>query len=1033
MKLKIITLLLCCFSLVSAWSQSVISGKVTDESSSPLPGVSIMIKGTTIGATTDFEGNYKITAKKGDVLRFLYLGFKEQAITVASQKTINIVLKEDADELDEIIIIGYGKQKKASVLGAISQVKGEEIIQAGASNLTNALSGISSGVNIVQSSGQPGEDDGEIFIRGNSDPLILVDGVEIVGGFSTIDPQDVASISTLKDGAATAVYGIRGANGVILITTKRGKIGKPVVSVSSQFTVKTFENIYGALDSYSAQTARNVAVYNDASFNVGYATDEALSHYKSGDLPYLYPNTNWLDYVVDDFTTSYNSTIAVSGGTEFVKYYASAGYVREGDITRSNQFYDYDPEHRSERYNFRANLDFTLSKTTSLKTSVNNRLINVNNVGDPSTQKSAYLGLYTFEPSTIPFYPEEVLEQYPDPLYPGLSEVRFPTTRTIGNDRGGITTSNKTIFSIDLQLDQNLDFITEGLSFSAKYNFVTTTDVRKNVFEDLTLETRLDRYDLLFTEGGGYEWSAFESDDYEQPYNFTEGSEFINDTQEIDYIKAQLDYSRSFGKHSVTGLGVFSRTQKITNTEFPFYEEAWIARAAYDYDNRYFFEVSGSYNGDESFANGNKFKLFPSFSVGINLAKEKFIKDNIPAINNFKIRYSNGQTGSKSGLKIANTNPTEYNRWEFIGNYAETLPRETYRFLFGDGDTARQSIIVLTKNGNPDLTWTTVTKQNLGLEFGLFNNKISGELDFFVDNREGVIGRLTDTTIPQYFGITGTLPFVNVTNTESHGFESSLTYKDRIGDFKYSVTGIYSFNENRVLTSVADGVGTASYAAVAGKPSGTTALLQTDGYFQNIDEVVNYPEYASGFGLGDLRYIDYNANGTVIGSTTEDQIRFDLPKSPKHSYSLKLSGSYKNWSFSALVNAISGHEGLVSETLAYAISDGNASGRYEQLDYWTPTNTDAAYPALHVGTYNPNLASATTDRVVNLDYIKLRTMNIGYTFNMNNSKSIKNLKIYVSGNNLLTYSNLKYANPEGNSPGVYPILRRFNLGLNMSF
>ncbi|WP_139956493.1 SusC/RagA family TonB-linked outer membrane protein [Flavicella sediminum] len=1023
MKLKIITLFLCCFSLVSAWSQeTIVSGTVTDESAIPLMGVNIMIKGTAKGVITDFDGNFTIKAEQGQILNFSYIGFVTQEIAIKTQKTIKLVLKEDASELDEIVIVGYGSQKKESVLGAISQVKGEKLLESGSANITNALSGLSAGLNIVQSTGQPGADDGDIYIRGNANPLILVDGVEVVGGFANIDPRDVETVSTLKDGAATAVYGIRGANGVIIITTKRGKIGKPVVSVTSEVSMKLYPDTYDSLDAYTAESTRNVGVYNDAAFNTGYSSPTDLAHWKNGDLPYIYPNTDWVDYTTKDFVTSFNQSISVRGGNEFVKYYASAGYLQEGDITNSEQFFNFDPEYKFQRYSFRGNLDFKLTKTTKLKTSISNRVEDRNQAGGSGN----FLGLYTIAPGGgVPYYPAEVMEQYPDPLYPGLAENRFPISVSVGNNLSGSKNVLKTIFSIDFQLEQELDFITQGLTFIGKYNYVSNYQTESEIKFDSSLETRLDRYDLK-RDGT---WDSFEGADYERPFDFNLGSESLKNTQEITYLKAQLNYKRSFGKHNVTGLAAVSRNNRILNTAFPYYEEVWVGRATYNYDAHYFAEINGSYNGDETFARGQRFKFFPSYSVGINLAKEKFVKEHIPAINNFKIRYSNGKTGTKSGLGT--------NRWQYLSFYDNISGtaniRPTWRYNFGEGDTSRLSVIRETQLGNEELTWSTVTKENLGVEFGLFNSKITGEVEFFKDYREGIIAR-PSATIPGYAGFVTGLPFGNLNTTESHGYEITLGYKNRTdGGFKYSATAIYGFYENRILKSAADGAGTPEYTKVAGKPAGASALLQTDGYFQNIDELVNYPNYAGAPGLGDYRYIDYNANGTVVGTNLEDQIRFDLPNAPQHTYSLQLSGSYKSWSVSALINGIEGHKGLVNSSLAYALPGGVSAGRYEQLDYWTPTNTDAKYPALHVGEDNPNLAAATTARIISLDYIKLRSLNVGYNFNMEDNKSIKKLKIYLSGTNLLTFSDMKYADPEGNSPGSYPILKRINLGLNMSF
>lgn len=992
----------------------------------PLPGVTILIKDSSKGTSTDFDGNFKISVNEGQILNISYVGYETQEIKINSASTINIILKESAAQLDEVVVVGYGSQKKASVLGSISQVKGAELIESGSPNLTNALSSIAPGVTIIQSSGQPGAETGEIYIRGNADPLILVDGVEIVGGFANIDPRDVGTISVLKDGAATAVYGIRGANGVIIITTKRGIIGKPQISSTSEFSVKQISFTPDMLNAFESQTALNSALINDQAYGNGYTNEEDLAHYKNGDLPWLYPDTDWQDVMLEDFVTSFNQTLSIRGGNKFVKYYASTGYLQEGNIVNTVQFHNYDPEYKFQKYSFRGNLDFNLTKTTKLNTSISNRLEHTNRPGG-STNPS-YAGLYNSAPGgVVPIYPAEVLEQYPDPLYEGLVEPRFGAGANIfaGLNNGGSTIQNKTVFSVDLELIQELDFITEGLSFTGKYNFVSTFTTQRRFSFDTALQARPDVYTLL-RDGS---WFSFEGRDYERPLEYIEGDESVSGTSEIDYRRAQLNYNRSFGKHNVTGLALFSRGEKVNGTNFPEFNEDYVGRITYDYDAHYFLEAAAAYNGNETFYIGNKFQLFPSVSAGINLAKEKFVVDHIPFINNFKLRYSYGQTGNRSGLRIGTTD--NYERWQYLSYFAPQNNRTNARFFFGEDIDDPLSIVTEDQLGNLLLGWETVTKQNLGLDFGFFNNKISGSLDFFTDNRTDIIGRNT-ASVPLYFGSDVALPFQNLSETKSHGMDLSVTYRDRTEEgFSYSVTGIYGFYENRSVTSHLDGPGAPSYTTVAGKSLGTTALLQTDGYFQNIDELVNYPVYV-GAGLGDYRYIDYNANGTVIGDEQEDQIKFDLPKAPKHTYSVRLNLSYKAWSMSALVNGVEGHKGLVAETYTYALPSGNATGRVDQLDYWTPTNTDAAYPALHA-LNNPNLTVPHSSRIVSLDYIKLRSMNIGYSFDMSKNSRISKMKLYLSGNNLLTFSDLKYGDPEGNSPGSHPILRRFNLGLNLNF
>ena len=309
----------------SSFSQNLIEGVVKDASGMPIPGVNILEKGKKNGAVTDFDGGYQILVSPNAVLVFSSIGFKSQEISTNGKSSIDVIMQEDIESLDEVVIVGYGQQKKESVLGAISQVKGSDLLQTGSANVTNALSGIAPALNIVQTSGQPGADDGEIFIRGNANPLILVDGVEIVGGFSNIDPRDIDSVSVLKDGAATAVYGIRGANGVIIITTKRGKTGKPKVTFTSEYAVETLASIPDKMDAFNSQTALNVGILNDQAYLSGFSTETDLAFYRDGSLPYIYPNVDWFDLMTKDYNTSFNQTVAIQGGNDFVKYYASAG------------------------------------------------------------------------------------------------------------------------------------------------------------------------------------------------------------------------------------------------------------------------------------------------------------------------------------------------------------------------------------------------------------------------------------------------------------------------------------------------------------------------------------------------------------------------------------------------------------------------------------------------------------------------------------------------------------------------------------
>ncbi len=1029
--------LLLFFIAISCYSmaQTVVNGVVNDENGEPLPGVTVIEKGTQNGGITDVDGNYRIKADPNATLIFSFVGYTTEEIPVNARSRIDLSMTLSIISLTEVVVVGYGEQKKESVLSAIDQIKSEDIQKVGSPNLANALSGISPGLNVVIESGQPGIEDGQIFIRGNADPLILVDGVEIVGGFANIDTRDVENISILKDGAATAVYGIRGANGVIIITTKRGQTGRPKITLTSEYTIKTPTTTPEVLGAFDAQSALNVGILNDQAYNAGYSSEADLAHWRDGDLPYLYPDTDWFDLMVKKSVASHNHNVGLRGGNKFVKYFASVGFLEEGDIVKTAKFYNYDPEFDFKRYSFRANLDFKLTKTTTLKTSVHSRFedrsqprIQGNN---PLNLPRIFGGLYSAAPGgVVPLYPAEVMEEYPDELYPGLAEPRFGAGSNLFADinNQGVVRRYKTVFTTDFELRQKLDFLVKGLTLIGKYNFITDYRSSESTTWNGVLHPRIDTY-ILERDGS---WFSFEGRNYARPIEHNLNSESLNSNQENTYFRGQLIYKNEFGDHNVTGMALFSRLKRTIATSFPSFNEDWVGRATYNYDYRYFAEVSGSYNGDETFARGERFQFFPSFAVGYNPANEKFVKDNLPFLSNFKIRYSFGQTGQKTGLRVSR-NPDQFARWQYLSFYDYLGGRERTRYYFGEDFDIPLSVIGEDQIGNTTLSWAIVTKQNFGVEFGLLDDKITGNVEFFDDRREDLIRR-PSAAVPSYVGSIAQLPFANLDESKSHGWELEVTYRNTLpGGFKYSIGGFYGFNENRVVTSVADGAGTPEYARASGKPRGVTPLLQADGYFQNIDEVVNYPEFAGNPGLGDYRYIDYNANGTVIGNENEDQVRFDLPNSPRNSYTFRFSVSYKGVSVNAAFNGVFGHEGLIRENLAYALPGGEAAGRPEQLNYWTPDNPNAAYPALHAEN-NPNLFAPHTARVIDLDYFKLRSLNVSYDFNMDKVRNISNLTLYANGNNVFAISEIDFGDPEGNSAGsLYPIVRRINFGVRASF
>ncbi|HPR32560.1 MAG TPA: SusC/RagA family TonB-linked outer membrane protein, partial [Prolixibacteraceae bacterium] len=613
-----------------------ITGTVKDEKGDVLPGVTVRVTGTTRGVVTDNDGHYSIGAEPRESLSFSFIGMVAREIPVKNQTVIDVTLSTDVENIEEVVVVGYGVQSKESVVGAISQVSGEKLqaMKMGGS-LENSLQGSLPGLTVISTDPTPGEESLNgitMLIRGSSSlvsnaPLVIVDGVE--RSFSNLDPNEVATISILKDASATAVYGIKGANGVIIVTTKRGRTGAVQLELSAEVSLKEPTRLPKYLNSYETLQLRNEAYRNDGLWNM-MVSDEVLEHYRTGDSPWLYSDFDWMGFLFKPgWDQNYN--VNARGGNDFVQYFVSLGYLHEGDIyTVGDLFpykYDrYNAHYFHDRYNFRNNLDFNISKTTKLSVNLGGNIKQWGRPFDNYTQET------WFNPVTlVPYYPEEVLDEFPDDVIPYNQDgiritcnPRFKNTRLDWLGGRGFERLKSNELNADVILEQKLDFLTKGLSVSGTYSYNNYARYKESFKTGPGFYGEIFGYYLnpVDSTWGRYNSDGNEDFDTPQPKLISHGDALESNTRSL-YYKLQANYARSFGNHNLSATAVFSRREYTSGSAFTHYEENWVGRATYDLKGKYFLEASVAHTGSENFAPGLRFGTFPSTAAGWLLSEEK--------------------------------------------------------------------------------------------------------------------------------------------------------------------------------------------------------------------------------------------------------------------------------------------------------------------------------------------------------------------------------------------------------------------------
>ena len=760
-----------------------VTGKVTDNAGEPVIGASVVVVGTTRGVSTDLLGAYTIEVRRGESLRFSYLGMTDQTIVVHAQKTIDVTLQSEALNVEQVVVVGYGVQKKESVVGAITQVKGERLQSTGGmTSLSSALNGLVPGLTALSSSGKPGEEEAQILIRGmsswtSSAPLILVDGIE--RRMEDVDVNEIESMSVLKDASATAVYGVRGGNGVILITTKRGVEGKMSLNVYAHTTLKTISKIPTLLSSYEGRVARNFAVENALGAKPelwSYITTmNELKKFRSGSDPYLYPNVDWQNETLKKFAWSHKAGVDISGGTKFVKYYGFLSYLYDGDILRGRDFgQGYVPKNDFQRINVRSNFDFQITPSTVVSADIDVVVGQERTVGANAT--TLWKGVWRKAPDEYPV-------RYEDGTF-GNDKAKTDTENTVEVlNYSGQNVEVRTDANASLKLKQNLGMLVKGLSLNAIANFRNYyTSTGPNISGDRALTKYVDpRTGAVTWNYPGTYNSATHGFDYYPNQVKVSTSTADKQVYQDQLYQVSLNFKRSFGEgHDVTGLLLFKRQQYAKGSAFASYREEWAARVTYGFKNRYLFEANGAYNGSEKFGPGNKFGFFPSVAGGWVISNEKFFRERVKFVDFLKVRYSWGIVGSDEGIA----------KWLYSTQWAKKNNEGVFGYPIGQAPNFSSAEVKVI--GNPDAQWETAYKNDVALETTLFNGMWKLGFDYYWGRRTNIFISGDQRAVPPWFGASAVS--ANIGETKNSGWELETTVRGNIGtDWSYQVGGSVSY------------------------------------------------------------------------------------------------------------------------------------------------------------------------------------------------------------------------------------------------
>ncbi|HZL11297.1 MAG TPA: TonB-dependent receptor [Prolixibacteraceae bacterium] len=1010
--------------------QKSVKGKVTDSSGAPLPGVTVFVKGTSIGSITDINGSYSLSnIPENATLQFSFIGMKSQEIAIAGKTEINVTLTEESFGIDEVVAIGYGTQRKATVTGSIVTTKGDDIKATPTSSITNTLVGRLPGLVSKNTSGEPGYDDANLLIRakntfGDNSPLVVVDGVaDRAGGFARIDANDIESITVLKD-ASAAIYGSRAANGVILVTTKRGKEGKTSVSYTFDYGLRTPTMFPKMTDAADYATALNEITRLIDKNPVPMYTDAEIQKFRDGSDPMNYPNIDPIKEAFNKYSAQKRHNVSVSGGTQTVRYFTSLGYQYE-DNNYKESVSNY------KQYNLRSNLDIQATKDLKLFVNISLRQQDRQSPGNTRGFGSGEIwrNIIQGDPRKIITYPNGLRAEVTSGGYNPLTAVDGST---------GYVQNNSTYINGDLGFNWNFDFITKGLgldgglyfdkdngfykSFLKRYTLYslnnttgnydphqygpTNASLSENMNHRVGVTSNLKlRYQRTFNDV--HNVSAFVAyEQYEQKYNYLSAGR-------NDFVSTALDQVFAGDRKTMSNDGYATESAR----------QNYFGRVDYAYAQKYLFQFNWRYDGSENFPKDNRFGFFPGASVGWIASEESFWKDNLPVVNYFKLRGSYGKMGND---KIRYNNADQH--YTYLTNYTFD-----WNATLGGDNPAAYTGVRQVQTGNPNVTWEVATTYNLGFDAKFLNSAFNLEFDIFKQKRDHILDQST-AVVPLYAALE--LPAENVGSAESQGFEIALGYSKKINKIEFNVGGNFSYAKSKIV-NFNEPDATPEWQKKTGKPIGADWLMyEAIGIYRTQADLDNpkYPRLGNAE-LGDLIFNDVSGDGILDGN---DQVRLDKTDTPEIIFGINMGAKYKQFELTMLWQG-------AGNVWIYDFFEGGGGGigTYTQ-DYfdnrWTPENPTASGPRIYdrdkTSTSKPN-----TFFLHDATYLRLKNLELAYNIpqQLLAKAKINNLRLFVSGYNLLTFSGLKDADPEGTASdqgyfGWSNIQTKvYNFGLNLTF
>ena len=1024
-----------------------VQGKVLDENGEGLIGAGVVIQGTTQGTITDIDGSYQLSVPQGATLEFSCVGYKAQLVQVTGPN-LTVTLAPDSKLIDESVVVAYGSQNKVTITGAVTAVGGDALMKSPVANVANALQGNLPGVSAVQASGMPGADEPVIRIRGvgslnSAEPLVLVDGVE--RPFSQLDPNEIESISVLKDASATAVFGVRGANGVILVTTKRGEVGKASVSASFSTAAQTISQFIDFADSYTYGQMWNYTAITDAldpadwpgSVNIADYTpyegngirfnQEVMEHFRTGDMPTTFPNTDWIDYIMNDVALQEQANVNVSGGTDKVRYFVSAGFLNQNSLLKTfsqnkNETFDY------QRLNYRANLDIDITKRSTLSLTLGGRMQDRNTMGGGEGFLFRYLqGATPYAGIGIDASGRHIISD---------SNIVGPFDRDALSNYYDLGYENQSTNALNFDIQYKLDmgFLTKGLDFKVKASYnseYTAQKYRQNSYGTGVhyVATIVDGQEVLRKEN--VTW----------PIPYSEGKWGSRNW----YAEASFNYARRFGKHNVGALLLYnqSKTYYPWDSDGSIYQSipkgyvGLVGRVTYDYDTKYLLDLNIGYNGSENFAPGKRYGTFPSVSVGWIPSQEEWWAPVKNVISYLKFRGSYGLVGND------NTNGARFlylpGTWQFYNGSMTWNPQERGA-NFGVNGNWLPAVKELTA-GNPNVTWEKATKINIGMDAGFFNDKLHAYVDFFWEDRKDILVS-NASTLPAVTSLPAN--YVNEGRVKNHGFEVTLNWEQKIGDFRYSISPNFAFARNQIIEML-EVPPMYEYLSRTGLPVG-----QRFGYdlFEFYEPGATEERYFAKYGVempdqvtavkpGDCIYVDLNGDKIIDAN---DQKPLGYTDNPEITFSVNFNFQWKGLDFTMLWIGADHVSRQLNGYFRDQFGSTNTSAltQYVADNSWTEDNTDAILPRISFTNRVHNNRDSQA-WIINSRYVRLKNVEVGYAFVPKQKDAFFNyIRVYASGNNLLTFADFKGNDPEAPGSGLdygvrYPMTRLFNIGVQVNF